>query len=402
MQRSSERNKAYIYLSPPEVGERERALLLEAFDSGWIAPLGPHLDRFEALFAERHGSPDAVGLSSGTASLHLALRAIGVEAGDVLLVSTSTFAATANVGRYEGAELVFVDSDSRSWNMDPDRLGEAIDECVKRGRIPKAAIVVDLYGQCADYDRLREHCAPLGIPIVEDAAEALGATYKGKPAGTLGAFGAFSFNGNKMITTSGGGMLIGKDPEALARARKLASQAREPRPYYEHAELGYNYRMSNLLAALGIAQLERLDEKIEKRRRLRARYREALGRYDGLSFMPEADYGRSNAWLTCALLGEGLPDPETARRHFEARGIEVRQLWKPMHRQPLYADCRVYGGVVSERLFERGLCLPSGIEAEGADFERVLAAWESLLAGRIFASGGEKYSAGEDGEDRAA
>jgi dTDP-4-amino-4,6-dideoxygalactose transaminase len=361
---------ARLFLSPPDVGDDERALLLDAFDSGWIAPLGPHVDAFEREFAEAVGVRHAVALSSGTAALHLALVLLGVGEGDEVLVPTLTFVATANAVRYVGATPVFVDSERASWCIDPELVASAV-----RDRRPKAVIAVDLYGQCADYDRLRGVCNEHGVPIVEDAAEALGATYRGRPAGGHGSMGVFSFNGNKIVTTSGGGMLVADDEDVVARARFLSMQAREPTRHYEHGELGFNYRMSNLLAAVGRGQIRRLAEKVERRRAVHERYRHGLGGLPGLSFMPEAPYGRATRWLTVALV-----DPEAfgADRndivdHLEKADIEARPAWKPMHRQRLYADAPVVGGAVADDVFERGVCLPSGSAMSDGDVDRVVA-----------------------------
>ena len=348
-----------IFLSPPDVGAAEREALLRAFDSGWIAPVGPELDAFEADIAALTGWPGAVALSSGTAALHLALLAVGVQPGDDVLVSSFTFAASANAVVHCGAHPVFVDSERRSWNMDPNVLADALAEARRQNRLPSAVVVVDLYGQCADYDEIVPQCRELGIPIVEDAAEALGATHEARPAGTLGDIGLFSFNGNKIITTSGGGMLITPDREVADRVRHLSTQARLPAMHYEHEEVGYNYRLSNLLAALGRAQLARLPEFIEKRLAINAHYRELLADVDGIEFVPIAPWGTWNGWLTCVTL------PDRARRDavlgaLAAGDIEARPLWKPMHLQPAFADRPVWNAGVSADLFERGLCLPSG------------------------------------------
>ena len=351
-----------IYLSPPHMGTEERDLLLDAFDSNWVAPLGPHVDAFEAEFAAYTGSRYAAALSSGTAALHLALLIVGVKPGDEVIVSSLTFAATANAITYVGATPVFVDSDSASWNMDPALLAEELEASAKRGKLPRAVVAVDLYGQCADYDRIRAACDRHGVPLIEDAAEALGATYRGKSAGTFGALGIFSFNGNKIITTSGGGMLVSENEAWIQKARFLATQARDPAPHYEHTHIGFNYRMSNLLAAVGRGQLRHLDARVDRRRAHNAAYRAALGSTPGIAFMPEASFGRSTAWLTSITVDPARfgTDRETIRRHLEAHDIEARPVWKPMHLQPVFASCRVRGGEVAGRLFEFGLCLPSG------------------------------------------
>ena len=368
-----------IHLSPPHVGDEERRLLTEAFDSNWIAPLGPHVDAFEREFAAVAGSPGAAALSSGTAALHLALRLVGVERGDLVYCSTLTFVASANPILYEGASPVFVDSDRTTWNMDPELLAEALEAAARRGRLPRAVVVVHLYGQCADLDPLLAACQCYGVPLIEDAAEALGATYRGHSPGAHGAFGVFSFNGNKIITTSGGGMLVGRDPRALARARILAAQARDPAPHYQHSAVGFNYRMSNLLAAVGRAQLRRLPERVAARRRNFSLYCAALSATPGLSFMPEASYGEASRWLTVMLVD---PDAfgataEDICRHLEAAHIEARPVWKPLHLQPLFAGAPVVGGSVAEDLFHHGLCLPSGSSLTDADRTRVI---ETLLA----------------------
>ena len=351
-----------IYLSPPDMSAAEREALLRAFDSNWIAPLGPEVDAFERDLAARVGVADAAALSSGTAALHLALVLLEVGAGDEVWTSTLTFAATANAIRYVGATPVFIDSERETWNMDPELLSDALREAAATGELPKAVIVVDLYGQCADYRRILAACSEYEVPVVEDAAEALGATYREEAAGSFGVISTLSFNGNKIMTTSGGGALVADDPDLVARARYLASQARKPTPHYEHDEVGYNYRLSNLLAALGRAQLGRLDQLIEARRRINQAYRQALGALEGLEFLPEAAHQRSNCWLTCVLVNEDKlgVGPEQIREHLEKHNIEARPVWKPMHLQPAYRECRTVVGAVADDLFTRGLCLPSG------------------------------------------
>ncbi len=367
-----------IYLSPPHMSPVERALLLDAFDSNWVAPLGPHVDAFEREFAEKVQVPHAAALSSGTAALHLALLILGVRPGDTVFTSTLTFAATANAIRYAGAEPVFIDSDRDTWNMSPGLLAEELEISARRGKLPSAVIAVDLYGQCADMDPINEACARFGVPVIEDAAEALGATYKGRPAGSFGAFGAFSFNGNKIITTSGGGMLVARREDWIAKARFLATQARDPAPHYQHSSIGYNYRLSNLLAAVGRGQLRVLDERVAQRRATHAFYRAALKDLPGIGFMAEASYGRSTFWLTCITVdpAEFGATREDLRLGLQARDIEARPVWKPMHLQPVFAECRVVGGGVAASLFDRGLCLPSGSSLTPADREFVI---EALL-----------------------
>jgi dTDP-4-amino-4,6-dideoxygalactose transaminase len=344
------------------MGEDERKLLLEAFDSNWIAPLGPHVDAFERELAAKVGVAHAAALSSGTAAIHLALRILGVERGDEVIASSLTFSATVNPVLYQGATPVLIDSDRATWNMDPGLLEEELAACARRGRLPRAVIAVDLYGQCADYDAITAACARYEVPLVEDAAEALGATYRGRAAGSLGAMGVFSFNGNKIITTSGGGMLVSDRKDWVERARFLATQARDPAPHYEHSHIGFNYRMSNLLAAVGRGQLRVLDARVERRREINATYRAALGDVPGISFMPEAAYGRANAWLTCIQVDPSAfgATRDDVMRALASVDVEARPVWKPMHLQPVFSACRVRGGAVAAELFERGLCLPSG------------------------------------------
>jgi dTDP-4-amino-4,6-dideoxygalactose transaminase len=365
-----------IYLSPPDVGAAERALLLDAFDSNWIAPLGPHVDAFEREFAAAVGVPFAAALSSGTAALHLALLGVGVESGDEVLTSTLTFAATANAVTYVGATPAFIDVSPETWTMDPELLAEELAERASRGRLPAAVIAVDLYGQCCDYAHISAACQRFGVPLVEDAAEALGASYGDRSAGAFGRCAAFSFNGNKIITTSGGGMLVSHSRALVERARHLATQARDPAPHYEHSDVGFNYRLSNLLAAIGRAQLSRLPDKIGRRRAIHARYAHELAAFEGIDVLGEAGYGRANAWLTCITVdpAEFGASCEQIRMHLEARNIESRPIWKPMHLQPVFRHCRRRRGSVAERLFSTGLCLPSGSNLTPAEQAAVLAA----------------------------
>ena len=323
------------YLSPPHVSAAERRLLLDAFDSNWIAPLGPHVDAFEREFAAAVDVPHAVALSSGTAALHLALQILGIKRGDEVITSTMTFAATANAIAYLGATPVFVDVSPDTWTIDPDLVEEELLRRRDRRRVA-AVVAVDLYGQCADYARMTEMCRRHDVPLIEDAAEALGATCEGRPAGGFGECAAFSFNGNKIITTSGGGMLVSHRRELVDRARHLATQARDPAPHYQHSEVGYNYRLSNLLAALGRGQLASLPEKIARRRAVKAMYRRTLGGLPGIELMPDAAYGRSNCWLTCITIDPSRfgASREDARLVLEAADVESRPLWKPMHLQP--------------------------------------------------------------------
>lgn len=366
-----------IYLSPPDMSGREREQLLAAFDSNWIAPLGPEVDAFERELAARTGVSAAAALSSGTAALHLALVLLNVSRGDEVWTATLTFAATANAIRYVGATPVFIDSERTSWNMNPALLREALDDAASRGSLPKAVIAVDLYGQCADYDAILAACEKHGVPVIEDAAEALGATYRGRPAGSFGTIGVLSFNGNKIITTSSGGALLSRDASLVERARHLASQARQPVVHYEHEEVGYNYRLSNLLAALGRAQLARLDELVEKRRAVNRAYHEAFEGLGGVELMPEAAGCHSTRWLTCLVLDEkrlGV-GPAAVREHLEGQNIEARPVWKPMHLQRAFRGCRVVGGAVAEELFAHGLCLPSGSSLSQSAQQRVIDAF---------------------------
>ena len=367
---------ARIYLSPPHASGRELELVADAIQSYRIAPLGPHVDAFEREFCNVTGVPNALALSSGTAALHLALVVLGIGAGDEVVCSSLTFAASANAVRYTGAEPVFVDCDAATWTMDPSLVERAIVERRAVGAKVTAVLAVDLYGQCCDYDALRDVCDRHDVLLVQDAAESLGATYRGTPSGGQGLLAAFSFNGNKIITTSGGGMLVSADADLVEHARKLSTQARDPAPHYEHSEIGFNYRLSNVLAALGRAQLAVLPERVAARRRINERYRELLGDAPGLTFMPEAGYGAGNQWLTCIVVDPAAfgADRETIRLALEEQDIEARPVWKPMHLQPVYAAAPMFGGQVSARLFELGLCLPSGSSLTVDDQERVAAA----------------------------
>jgi len=363
-----------VYLSPPHLGGREIELVREALASNWIAPLGPQVDAFERELGTAVAVPHVAALSSGTAALHLALRLAGVGAEDRVICSDLTFAASAFVIRYQGGEPIFIDADRETWQMDPSLLAAELADARRRGEPPKAAIVVDLYGQSADWDPILESCAEHGVTVIEDAAEALGATYRGRPVGGFGRFGAFSFNGNKILTTSGGGALVSHDGAAIVAARHLASQAREPLPHYEHTTVGYNYRLSNVLAAIGRGQLTVLADRVAARRRTFEIYSRELGDLPGVAFMPEASYGRCSRWLTCLTIDPELfgADREEVRLALEAEDIEARPVWKPMHLQPVFEGCRVRGGAVSAQLFERGLCLPSGSSLEDADRRRVV------------------------------
>lgn len=347
-----------IYLSPPDIRPQDHASVDAVLTSNWVAPVGPALDAFEAAVAERAERTHAVALNSGTAALHLALQILGIGPGDAVLCPTLTFAASANPICYLGAEPVFIDSEPRTWNLDPDLLEEALQS---REDI-KAVIVVHLYGQCAEMDRILELCKAHHVPLIEDAAEALGASYRGRPAGSMGTFSFFSFNGNKIITTSGGGMLLASDADLIARAKYLATQAREPVAHYEHTAIGYNYRLSNVLAGLGLSQLNDLDRRMAARRSHFEAYHAALGNIPGVQFMPIAEPAAANYWLTCLTLDpskSGIPR-NAFLEALTAANIEARPLWKPLHLQPVFQGRACFGGDLAARLFEQGVCLPSG------------------------------------------
>ncbi|MDR3229098.1 MAG: DegT/DnrJ/EryC1/StrS family aminotransferase [Puniceicoccales bacterium] len=364
-----------IYLSPPHLCGAEAEFVNEAFATNWVAPLGPNVDAFEREVCEFTGAKAACALSSGTAAIHLALRLLGVGAGDTAVCSSLTFAATANPILYQGASPVFVDSEAASWNLDPALVRDALAAGKRAGRLPKAVVAADLLGQCADYASLRTVCAEFGVALLQDSAESLGATCAGVAAGRQGDVGVFSFNGNKIITTSGGGMLVSDDAALVERARFLATQARDPAPHYQHSTYGYNYRMSNVLAGIGRGQLQVLTQRVETRRRNEAFYRAALGNISGVTFMPEAPWGRSNRWLSHIQIDPALAGAsrEDVRLALEAQNIESRPLWKPLHLQPAFAEFRAEARVtgVAERLFERGLSLPSGSALTETELERV-------------------------------
>jgi len=376
--------KKRIYLSPPHMSGREFELLKEAFDSNWIAPLGPHVDAFEKEFAEYLGGGQASAVSSGTAALHLVLHILGIGPGDSVICSSFTFCASVNPVLYQGASPVLVDSDEKSWNMDPNLLEKALNDLDASGKRPKAVIAVDLYGQSADMDAISEICAKWEITLVEDAAEALGAEYRGKKAGTSGFASVFSFNGNKIITTSCGGMVYSKDNSMVEKSRFLAQQARDPAPYYEHSEIGYNYRLSNLLAAVGRGQMQVLSDRVKRKREVFEYYQKRLGSLPGISFMPEPEWSRASRWLTCIVV-----DPkkfsatrEDIRMELEKHNIESRPLWKPMHQQPIFKKYWHVGGNVSEALFRDGLCLPSGTAMTEEDLDLVCSAFETVYRRR--------------------
>lgn len=362
-----------IYLSPPHLSGQEGHRIADVLASNWVAPLGPEVEGFEGDFRTYSGGLHAVALSSGTAALHLALQLVGVGPGEEVLISSLTFVASVSPVRHLGGTPVFIDSERVSWNMDPALLAETLDRRARAGKLPRAVVVVHLYGQSADLDPIVESCRQHNVPLIEDAAESLGATYKGRIPGTFGRAGIFSFNGNKIITTSGGGMLITADESLAVHARKLATQARERAAHYEHVELGYNYRLSNLLAAMGRAQFAVLEDRVQARRRNFAFYQQALGDLPGIQFMPEAPWGRHSRWLTTLTVDPvtfGV-DRETIRQSLEAENIESRPLWKPMHLQPVFRGSQAIGGRVSEDLFAHGLCLPSGSALTQGQLTRV-------------------------------
>ena len=363
-----------IYLSPPDISTRDHAAVDAVLTSNWVAPVGPDLEAFESAVAQLAERQYAVALNSGTAALHLALQLLNVQPGDSVICPTLTFAASANPICYCGADPIFVDSEPRTWNMDPVLLELELGERAASGELPKAVIVVHLYGQCADMDPILAVCERYGIPVVEDAAEALGASYKGRPAGGMGAFSFFSFNGNKIITTSGGGMLLADKGSWIDRARFLATQAREPVAHYEHRELGYNYRLSNVLAGLGLSQLDDLSRRIAAKRAHFEAYRAALGELPGVRFMPIEDPDAANYWLTCMTIDpvDGGSSRDAVIAALEAADVEARPLWKPLHMQPVFQDCASIGGECAEGLFATGLCLPSGSALSVADRSKVI------------------------------
>lgn len=362
-----------ILLSVPHMSGRERLYANEAFDLNWVSTAGPNLAAFESAFSRRVGLP-SLCLASGTAAIHLGLRLLNVSPGDEVFCSDLTFVASANPIRYLGAQPVFIDSDRATWNMDPQLLSEALHARAASNKLPKAVVVVHLYGQCADMDPILDVCRQFSVPVLEDAAEALGSTYKGKPAGALAEIAAFSFNGNKIVTTAGGGMLVARDPARVDRARFWSTQARDPGIGFEHSDIGYNYRMSNVLAGIGRGQLEVLDLRVEQRRAIAFRYREALADLPGITLMPQASFGLHTNWLSCFLV-----DParfgctrDDLIRHLDAADIESRPVWKPMHLQRLYSNCETIGGAVSQDLHERGICLPSSSSLSLEDQTRVV------------------------------
>lgn len=352
-----------IFLSPPDISGKELQYVKEAFLSNYVAPLGPATEAFETALSNYTGIPYCLVLNSGTAALHLALKNINVERGDIILASDLTFIASLSNAYHMGAEIRFIDSTKESWCMDPQLLEQAIMDCKRENKRPKGIIVTDLYGQCADYDAIKAICDPLNIPFIIDSAEGLGSTYKRKHAGDAGNSCIFSFNGNKIITTSGGGALLSHDKNLIWHARKLSTQAREPELYYEHKEVGFNYRLSNICSAIGLGQLENIDLKLKQKRQIFENYKKLLSPLeDKISFMPYASYGTPNHWLTVIQINSQhtVKTWQDLAKTLAEHNIETRPVWKPMHLQPIFKGYRYYGGKIGEKLFANGLCLPSG------------------------------------------
>lgn len=363
-----------IWLSSPHMGGKEQAYVKEAFDTNWVAPLGPHVDGFENELAKQTGTNAAAALSSGTAAIHLALIMLGVKAGDEVICQSFTFSASANPIAYQGATPVFVDSEPDTWNMCPDHLRSAIVDRIAKGKKPKAIIPVHLYGMPGKMDAIMAVANEFEIPVIEDAAEALGSSINGKACGSFGLMGVLSFNGNKIITTSGGGAMVSNNTDFIKQARFLATQARDAAPHYQHTHIGYNYRMSNICAGIGRGQLEVLDERVAQRRKNFEFYHEAFGSVPGFSFLPEPQGYFSNRWLTTVVLDTKLTggiSREDIRLALEKENIESRPLWKPMHLQPVFSGCSYYGEAVAEQLFNNGLCLPSGSNLTNWELERI-------------------------------
>lgn len=369
-------NSKKIWLASPHMSDEgyEMAYIQEAFDSNWVAPLGPNVNEFEKELAAKVGSMHAAALTSGTGAIHLALKSVGVGEGDIVLCPTLTFSATANPIIYQNAIPVFIDSDYETWNMDTKALEKAL---FKYGDRVKAVLVVHLYGLSADMDKIMEICAQYGVPVIEDAAESLGTYYKGKHTGTFGKLGVFSFNGNKIITTSGGGMLVSEDEELIKKSRFWSTQSRDVARHYQHSELGFNYRMSNIVAGIGRGQLKVLDQRVSKKKYIFEFYKRELGQLDGVAFMPINDWNKPNYWLSVMTL-KGNIRPLDVMIALENENIESRPVWKPMHMQPFFADYDYVGSNVSEMLFENGVCLPSDTKMSDEDLERICRIIKSL------------------------
>ncbi|WP_195986782.1 aminotransferase class I/II-fold pyridoxal phosphate-dependent enzyme [Clostridium sp. D53t1_180928_C8] len=368
-----------IYLASPHMGCLEKIFVNEAFDTNWVAPLGPNVNNFEKEIAEYVGAKHASALISGTSAIHLAIKLLGVKAGDIVFCSSLTFAASCNPIIYEGAEPVFIDSEYKSLNMSPTALRKAFEYYSKKGKLPKAVIVVHLYGQSADMDKIMAICNEYNVPVIEDAAESLGATYKGKQTGTIGKYGIYSFNGNKIITTSGGGMLISDDEEGIKKSRFWATQSRDNARYYQHTELGYNYRMSNIVAGIGRGQIRVLGERIEKKKYIYEKYKEAFSDISDIEMANICEYGKPNYWLSVGILNNEVKvKPLDIILALEEENIESRHIWKPMHIQPFYEKYNFFKddnsekGSISEDIFERGICLPSDTKMTDEEIERVI------------------------------
>ena len=365
--------KNKIWLSPPHVEGNEKDYISNVFKTNWIAPVGPHISMFENGLSKLTDNSFSLALNSGTSAIHLALILLNVKRSDIVLCPTFTFAATVNPIKYLGAKPVFIDSEVNTWNMCPVLLEKAIKDLLSVGKRPKAIILVHLYGMPAMLDRIIKISNNYNIPIIEDNAEGLGSKYNKKPLGSFGTFGVLSFNGNKIITTSGGGALISKNKNLINRARKLASQSKEDKPYYEHLEVGYNYRLSNVCAAIGLGQLETLNHKVKKKREINSYYRKKLAKNTEVKFINESKGSFSNYWLTTIILKKNkLINREKLRLYLEEANIESRPLWKPMHLQPIFKKCQSYLNGVAEDLFNNGLCLPSGTNLKDSDLQRII------------------------------
>jgi pyridoxal phosphate-dependent aminotransferase EpsN len=376
--------KSKIYLSPPHMSGNEQKFIQEAFDSNWIAPLGPNVDAFEKEIAEYVRAKGAAAVSSGTAALHLALILLGVKKGDKVFCSTFTFVASANPILYVGAEPVFIDSEPDTWNMSPKALKRALQEAALTGKLPKAVIVVHIYGQSAKLDEILSICKVYDVPLIEDAAESFGTLYKGKSTGTFGDYGIYSFNGNKILSTSGGGVLVSNNEKGIEKAKFLASQAKDSAPFYQHSEVGFNYRMSNILAGIGRAQLQVIEKRIQARREIFEVYQQQLGKLSGIQFLTELKHTRSNYWLSVCRVNKEIVTVSQLLEELKQENIECRHVWNPLHRQPLYKGALFYpheeGDIVSERLFAGGICLPSGSNMTKEEQQRVINCIKDVFA----------------------
>ena len=366
-------NNKRIWLSSPHMGGNELKYINDAFQKNWIAPVGPHLDIFENKLSAISNDHYVAALSSGTSAIHLALILLGIKQNDEVICSSFTFSASANPIVYQGARPIFVDSEYDTWNMSPEYLDDAIRDRISKGRKPKAIILVHLYGMPAKMNEILMISNKYNIPIIEDAAEALGSSYHGLPLGTLTKCGVFSFNGNKIITTSSGGALVSSEKKMIEKAKFLATQARDNKPYYEHSNIGYNYRLSNISAAIGIGQLEKLEDRVARRREIFEIYKDQLSEIEEIGFIDEPENFYSNRWITTITISKGSHvQPEDIRQKLESSNIESRPLWKPMHLQPIFNECKIYGGDISKSLFNHGLCLPSGSNMSESDLDRVI------------------------------